>query len=208
VPEQLQQTSDEPAAGAEPAPSDELTLKPADASEPPAEEKTMVLPPAQPGQDGDQTVVFEGANAAAAAAGAAPDEPKDFGMLSTRTAPDNVKPEQVRSLAFIYAVGEEDFCADVLCELDAICLKSSASPMFINRPLVEVCGDGVNGNVVLQKVSDAKSLGLVCLGNVPQETVYEVENVFTAAGVFFRHYTRETFGHSAALDLVMELILK
>ena len=74
--------------------------------------------------------------------------------------------------------------------------------------MVDVCGTGINGNVVLQKVADAKALGLLCLGSVPQETVYEVENVFTAAGVFFKHYTRETFNHSVALDLVMEFILK
>ena len=168
----------------------------------------MVLPPAQGEQAGDQTVVFEGANSAFASGSAPQEEPKDFGMLSTRTVPDNVKPEQVRSVAFIYAGDDEAFCAEVLAELDAICLKSSANPMFISRPLVEVCGDGVNGNVVLQKVSDAKALGLVCLGNVPQETVYEVENVFTAAGVFFKHYTRETFNHSVALEMVMEFILK
>jgi hypothetical protein len=173
------------------------------------DEKTMVIVPPPAGPDGEKTVIFEaGANLPEAPPQAASGEPKDFGALAAKTVPEGVSPEHVRSVAFLYSREDEAFCADVLTALDAICLKSTSNPMFISRALVDVCEAGTNGNIVMQKVMDAKAVGLVCLGNMPQETVYELENVFTAAGIFFRHLTRENFNHSAALDLVMEFILK
>jgi hypothetical protein len=173
------------------------------------EEKTMIIAPPPAGPDGEKTVIFEaGANFPGAQQQAAFGETKDFGALAAKTAPDGVSPEHVRGVAFIYALEDEALCADMLAALDAICLRSSSNPMFISRALVEACEAGTNGNVVMQKVADAKAVGLVCLGAIPQETVYELENVFTAAGIFFRHLTRENFNHSATLDLVTEFILK
>jgi len=179
-------------------PAEGLALAP---SEPAAEERTVVIAPSQ--SEGEKTVIFDGTASAAPASA-----PRDLGSLSVRPAPENVQPERIRNVAFIYAGGEESFCAEVLADLDAICLKSASSPMFIARSFVDVCEPGTNGNVVMQKVVDAKAAGLVCLGGVAQESVYEMENVFTAAGAFFRHLTRENYSRSAALDLVMEFILK
>lgn len=187
------------------APGPEVSLP----SAPAEEERTMIIAPPPEGPDGEKTVIFQaGADTAAETARRPFVEPRDFVTLAARTAPEGVTPEHVRGVAFLYAREDEALCAEVLAELDAICLKSSSSPMFIGRVLVESCEAGINGNVVMQKVVDAKAVGLVCIGGVPQETVYEIENVFTAAGVFFRHLTRENFNRSAALDLVMDLILK
>jgi hypothetical protein len=80
--------------------------------------------------------------------------------------------------------------------------------MFIKRGFVQIFTPGLGGTVYMQKVADSGSVGLISVGNVPQENVYEVENVFTAGGVFFRHFPREALTHSAALDLVTEFILK
>ncbi len=209
VPEQ------QPGAG---LPGEGFTLQPVEAAPAPSvsgpvssadEEKTMIIAPPPAGPDGEKTVIFEaGATLPGATQQAAYGETKDFGALAAKTAPDGVSPDRVRGVAFIYAREDEALCADMLAALDAVCLKSSSNPMFISRALVEACEAGTNGNVVMQKVVDAKAVGLVCLGAIPQETVYELENVFTAAGVFFKHLTRENFNHSATLDLVMEFILK
>jgi hypothetical protein len=172
------------------------------------DEKTMIIAPPSPASDDEKTVIFEaGANPAAATQGASGGR-NDLGALAAKSAPGGVKPEQVRNVAFLYAREDGDLCADMLAELDAVCLKSPSNPMFINRAFVEVCESGNNGNVVMQKVVDAKAAGLICLGRIPQETVYEIENVFTAAGMFSRHLTRESFSHSAVLDLVLEFMLK
>jgi hypothetical protein len=156
-------------------------------------------PPDAP--DGEKTVIYE-ADAAPAAA------PADLESLAAKQAPENVSADRVRTVAFLYAAEDAGLCAELLAELDAVCLQSPSSPMFVKRAFVGVCSSGHNGNVVMQKVTDANALGLVCLGNIPQEAVYEMENVFTAAGTFFRHMPREQFNRSAVLDLVMEFILK
>ena len=96
----------------------------------------------------------------------------------------------------------------MLAELDAICLKSATKPMFIKRAYVKECDVDSNANFVHQSVTDSCSAGLVCLGAVPQEKVYEIENAFASSGGFFRFYDSSTFTHYTALDLVADLILR
>ena len=174
------------------------------AAAPDHDDKTVVIAPVTPRPEDDKTVIYE--------AGAAPGETlqgrADLGYLADRAVPDGIAPERVRTVAFLYAEADSELCAELLAELDAICLKSASKPMFIKRGFVRACIPGVSGNMYLQQVADAGAAGLICVGNVPQENVYEVENVFTAGGVFFRHFSRDVFCHSAALDLVAELILK
>lgn len=168
------------------------------------DDKTMVIPPSSTRPEDEKTVIYEaGADPGVISRGRG-----DLGSLSDKPVPDGIPPERVRTVAFLYAQEDAGLCADVLAELDAICLKSPSNPMFIKRGFVSVCVPGISGTVYMQKVADAGAVGLVCVGNVPQETIYEVENVFTAGGVFFRHFPREAFSHSAALDLVAEFILK
>ncbi|HBB66984.1 MAG: hypothetical protein A2X28_08100 [Elusimicrobia bacterium GWA2_56_46] len=170
---------------------------------PGGEDKTVVIPPSA-GPEQDRTVIYEaGTDPGAASRGAA-----DLDSLAARPVPEGIPPERVRTVAFLYAAEDAGLCAGALAELDAICLKSPAKPMFIKRAFVQVCEPGNSGNVVMQKVVDSAACGLVCFGDLPQENVFEIENVFTAGGVFFRHLPRESFNHSAALDLVTEFILK
>ena len=122
--------------------------------------------------------------------------------------PEGIPAERVRALCFLYAPEEKALCATVLSELDAICLKSAEKPMFVKRASVQECAPELNANFIMQSVTDAGGQGLICVGAIPQEKIYEVENTFTSSGGFFRHYDSASFTHSAALDLVMDLILR
>ncbi|MEI7481454.1 MAG: hypothetical protein WCK75_03810 [Elusimicrobiota bacterium] len=177
---------------------------PTPAAAPGDNDKTMVFPPAAAMPEEAKTVIYK----AAADSGVTSGGDVDLGPLAERPVPDGIPAERVRTIAFIYAQEDAGFCAEMLKELDSICLKSTSKPMFIKRGFVMVCAPGVSGNVYMQKVADAGAAGLICMGNIPQENIYEMENVFTAGGVFFKHFPRAAFTHSAALDLVTEFILR
>ena len=167
-------------------------------------DKTTVIPPPPVRPEDEKTVIYEaGANPGVVSRGRT-----DLGALAGRPVPDGIPPERVRTVAFLYAQEDASLCADMLAELDAICLKSTSKPIFIKRGFVQACAPGVSGPVYMQKVADAGAMGLILVGNVPQDNVYELENVFIAGGVFFRHFPQEAISHSSALELVTELILK
>jgi len=202
-------------APAEPAASPGLELEPASAmfsSQPQAavpqlsgDETLVVAPPPAASGDEEKTVIFE--------AGAMPgttsrSQAGDLAGLAGRPVPEGIPAERVRAIVFLYSPEDKALCATVLSELDAICLKSASKPMFIKRSSVRECEPDLNANVALQLVQDAGANGLLCVGNVPQEKIYELENTFSGAGVFFRHYDAAAFTHSSALDLVADLILR
>jgi hypothetical protein len=169
------------------------------------EETLVVAPTSSGGGDEEKTVIFD--------AGSMPGvtsrtQAGDLAGLSERQAPEGVPAERQRGLVFLYSPEEKGLCATVMSELDAICLKSQTKPMFVKRSAVKEFDLGINSNVLLQLVQDTGANGLVCLGNVPQEKVYEMENVFSGASGFFRHYDSSSFTHTAALDLVSDLILR
>jgi len=80
--------------------------------------------------------------------------------------------------------------------------------MFIKRAAVKVFDPDMNANFVLQTTTDSGAVGLVCAGGIPQEKVYEIENIFSSSGLYFRHFDSESFSHSAVLDLILEVILR
>lgn len=167
-------------------------------------EETLVVAP-RPDSSGEEekTVIFQASPETTTRAQA-----KDLASLSAKQAPEGIPPERVRSLVFLYSPGDEALCATVLAELDAICLKSATKPMFIKRAYVKDCDVDSNANFIHQSVADSGASGLVCVGAVPQEKIYEIENAFTSSGGFFRYYDSSTFTHSTALDLVADLILR
>lgn len=185
-----------------------LVLEPASAAvsgAAPSGDETLVVPPPSGSGDEEKTVIFE--------AGAAPgitsrSQAGDLAGLAGRSVPEGIPAERVRALCFLYAPEDKALCATVLSELDAICLKSSDKPMFVKRASVQECSPDLNANYILQSVTDAGGQGLICVGSIPQEKIYEVENTFSSSGGFFRHYDSSSFTHSAALDMVMDLILR
>ncbi|MFA6433403.1 MAG: hypothetical protein WCW52_01775 [Elusimicrobiales bacterium] len=183
-----------------------------DANIPPAapadNDKTMVVPLSAVRPEEEKTVIYEAGAEPGTNPGALQRGAGALGALADKPVPDGIPAERVRTVAFLYAQGDAGQCADMLAELDSVCLKSPSTPMFLKRGFVLACTPGVGGSVYLQKVADAGAVGLILAGDVPQENVYEIENVFTAGGVFFRHFPRGSFNHAAALDLVTEFILK
>ena len=172
-----------------------------------AGEKTVVFGPGQgPGTPGgEETLVYQGGDPSATSrtkAGASLPE------LAAMEPPDTVDKSRVKTLAFMYASGEDKFCADVLATLDAICLKSESRPMFIKRAFVKPCGDDMRGAVAQRLVSEAGAAGLICVGSVAQEALYDIENAFGSSGSFFRHFSQDNFNLTSALDSVLDLILK
>jgi hypothetical protein len=167
-------------------------------------EETLVVAPAQASSgDEEKTMIFQAApsNTSRAQAG-------DLESLAAKTVPEGIPAERVRPMMFVYSMEDKALCATALAELDAICLKSATKPMFIKRAAVKECDPDVNPNFLQQSVAECGALGLVCLGNVPSEKVMEIEGVFSAANVFFRAYDSSSFNHSAALDLVTDLIVR
>ncbi|HAT73041.1 MAG TPA: hypothetical protein DCS63_09525 [Elusimicrobia bacterium] len=169
-------------------------------------DETLVVPPPSGGSgDEERTVIFEAGAVPGIVSGA---QAGDLVVLAEKPAPEGIPAERLRSLAFLYSAEDKALCATVLAELDAICLKSATKPMFIKRASVRECAADVNANYVLQAVTDAGAQGLVCVGAIPQEKIYEIENAFSSSGGFFRHYDSASFSHSTALDLVSDLILR
>jgi hypothetical protein len=189
-------------------PESGLVLEPASAAvsgSAPSGDETLVVPPPSGSGDEEKTVIFE--------AGSAPgitsrSHAGDLAGLAGRAVPEGIPAERVRALCFLYAPEDKALCATVLSELDAICLKSGDKPMFVKRAAVQECAPDMNANYILQSVTDAGGQGLICVGAIPQEKIYEVENTFSSSSGFFRHYDSSSFTHSAALDLVMDLILR
>lgn len=185
-----------------------LVLEPASAvvsGAAPSGDETLVVPPPAGQPEEEKTVIFE--------AGAAPgitsrSQAGDLAGLAGRQPPEGLPAERIRSLAFLYAPEDKALCATVLAELDSICLKSPDKPMFVKRASVSECDPNLNGNYIMQTVTDSGAQGLICVGAIPQEKIYEVESVFTAANGFFRHYDSSSFTRSAALDLVLDIILR
>ena len=196
-----------------PTPQDFTLRSNAPASEEPGfviKQTNLEMDPNPPAAPSDDTAAIEkeeertGIFTTVSAAG-----PKDeIGPIADKPVPDGIPPERVRTVAFLYAAEDTDLCADVLNELDAICLKSASKPMFIKRAFVQTFSPEINGNMYLQKVSEAGAMGLICLGNIPKDSVYDMENIFNAGVTFFRHFSREAFTRSAVLDLISELMLK
>ncbi len=170
----------------------------------PSGDETLVIAPGA-GSSGEEekTVIFQAGPSSTARAQAG-----DLASLSGRQQPEGIPPERVRSIAFLYSQGDETLCASVLAEMDAICLKSAAKPMYIKRAYVKVCEADANANFVSQSVTDSGAIGLVCVGAIPQEKVYEIENALSSAGGFFRYFDSSSFSHSSALDLVADLIIR
>ena len=170
----------------------------------PEGDKTIVVAPSAAGTGEEHTVIHK----------SGPDitsrrmKGEDLAALSQKQAPEGVTEERTKSLAFLYPEGEEWFCAEVLSELDAICLKSPSKPMFLRRAFVKVFELKTSPNFVFQTVSDAKAAGLIFAGTLSQDKVSELESVFSSSGGLFRHLSADSFSHSSALDLVSELILR
>lgn len=174
-----------------------------------AGDATLVVAPSQFGSGGsgeeEKTVVFQAAVGPGVTSRA---KLEDLDALSNKAAPEGIPPERVRPLMFLYAPSEGALCANLLAELDAICSRSLETPMFVKRAGVQQLDVDMNANFVLQTTTDSGAVGLVCVGEVPQEKLYEIENVFNSSGAMFRHYDRATFNHSAMLDLLLEVILR
>lgn len=167
-------------------------------------DETLVMPP--PGGDSpeeEKTVIFQAPPSTTSRAQAG-----DLTGLAEKGVPDGIPEDRVRSLMFLYSSEDKALCATVLAELDSICLKSATKPMFIKRAAVQEFEADANPNFVQQAVTDSGAQGLICVGSVPQDKVYELESLFGSSNGFFRHYESASFSHSAALDLVTDIILR
>ena len=199
-----------PAAG--PSSPQGIELEPASAmfsgqpaSGPSGDETLVIAPPSGASGDDEKTVIFQAGQIPGVTSRS---QAGDLAGLSERPVPEGIPAERVKGLVFLYSPDDKALCATVMAELDAICLKSASKPMFVKRSSVRECDLDLNANVALQMVTDTGATGLICVGAVPQEKVYELENTFSGANGFFRYYDSSSFNHTAALDLVSDLILR
>lgn len=169
-------------------------------------EATLVVAPQRnSGDDGEKTAVFQPSVGPGVTNRA---KREDLERLASLPVPEGIPAERVRPLMFIYSPEGGALCANLLAELDAICQRSQTTPMFIKRTSVRPFDPDMNANFVLQTVTDSGAVGLVCVGEVPQEKLYEMENIFGSAGAYLRHYDLDSFSHTAMLDLLLEVILR
>jgi len=198
----------------EPAPQggNGIELEPASAvlsvqapASPSGDETLVVAPPREAAGGEDKTIISEAAGAPGITSRS---QAGDLSGLASRPIPEGIPEDRVKSLVFLYALEEKALCASVLSELDAICLKSATKPMFVRRAAVRECEPDISASVLQQSVADLGAAGVICVGAIPVEKVYEIENVFSSSGGFFRHFDSSSFSHSAALDLVSDLILR
>jgi hypothetical protein len=174
-------------------------------SESEAEKTVFAAPPPLAESDEGKTVVFE--------AGAVPGmtsraQAGDLAGLSRREPPEGIPAERIRPIYFVYSPEDPALCASLLLELDNVCMHSQTSPMFIKRAGVKAFEPGTNANFLVQTVSDSGAKGLICVGGIPQDKIYEVENAFSSSGVYFKHLDSANFSHSEVLDLLLEMILR
>ncbi|MBU2529661.1 MAG: hypothetical protein KKD35_01375, partial [Elusimicrobia bacterium] len=91
--------------------------------------------------------------------------------------------------------------------MDAICLKSATKPMFIKRPVVQICGSDLRGASAQALVTEHGALGIICVGEMPSEMIYDIENVFANNKMVFKNITNENFSHELIVDIITDLIL-
>ncbi|MCG2725751.1 MAG: hypothetical protein L6420_05770 [Elusimicrobia bacterium] len=127
--------------------------------------------------------------------------------LVEKQIPDGIPDERIKPLIFLYTISDEVLCAEILNTMDAICLKSESKPMFVKRPLVKVCEPEMKGDSAQALVTEYGAMGLICVGDMPQEMIYDIENVFNTNKIFFRHIERENFNYSFIVDIISDLIL-
>ncbi|MDA3823839.1 MAG: hypothetical protein PF450_14680, partial [Bacteroidales bacterium] len=131
----------------------------------------------------------------------------DINELIEKPVPTEIPEERIKSLVFLYANSDETLCAEILNTMDVICLKSETKPMFIKRPVVKVCEPHVRGDSAQELIAEHSALGLICVGDMPSEIIYDIENVFNTKKMFFKHVNKESFNHELIVDIVADLIL-
>ncbi len=127
--------------------------------------------------------------------------------LIERQVPEGIPNGRIKTLVFLYTTTEEALCAEILNTMDAICLKSETKPMFIKRPVVKVCEPHLRGDSAQALVVENGAMGLVCIGDLPSEMIYDIENVFNIKTMFLRHIEKEKFSRELIVDMVVDLIL-
>jgi hypothetical protein len=127
--------------------------------------------------------------------------------LIERQVPEGIPDERIKTLVFLYTTTEESLCAEILNTMDTICLKSETKPMFIKRPLVKACEPHLRGDSAQALVTENGAIGLICIGDLPSEMIYDIENVFNSNKMFLQHINKEKFSHELIVDIVADLIL-
>ncbi|MCK5356860.1 MAG: hypothetical protein KAJ48_00560, partial [Elusimicrobiales bacterium] len=131
----------------------------------------------------------------------------DIKDLIEKQVPEGIPDERIKSLVFLYTSNEETLCAEILNAMDMICLKSATKPMFVKRPVVKVCEPHMRGDSAQALVSENEALGIICVGDMPSEMIYDIENVFSTNKIYFQHINKEIFNYELVVDLVADLIL-
>lgn len=171
----------------------------------PEEDKTLVFEPSIPEQQGQDLGLQEEKTAVFS-----PDETnsilqsdRDF---STDQAPSQIPSERIKNAGFIFS--DRNMLNHVLKTLDEICLASKDKPMFINRSFIFEYSQDFSSNLINQKAAETSCQAIVAAGEMPHENVYELETVFSSAGIIFRHFKPSDFSKSQAIDFILDLIAK
>ncbi|MFH1619419.1 MAG: hypothetical protein ABIG11_05890 [bacterium] len=163
-----------------------------------AEEKTVIIAPQE-----EATVMMSPEEAPSVTQRASLDE------LASKAVPEGIPPEQVRSLGFLYAIGEGHLCAGFLAAIDDICSKAVKRPLFVKRAFVRVFEEETRGAAVVDFCAETAAMGVVCLGSIPEGAVREVEKSLMTANLFLKHVTvEEAPQRSSAVDLMADIILR
>lgn len=163
-----------------------------------AEEKTLIIAPEE-----ETTVVLSPETTQRAVSGAAGSEMFEKGV------PAGMPDDQVKGLGFIYAQGDEGLCAGFLSMLDDVCGKSKKRPIFIKRAFVRQFEEGMNGAAAVDAASESSAIGIVCVGNIPEQYMRDMDKALMGSGVLFKYISADEAPQRAcAVDLIAEIMLR
>lgn len=114
--------------------------------------------------------------------------------------------ERTRRIGIIYALSDERLLVDFIKKLDEISSASAEKPMFVERSFFMVYDENFSTETLLVNSQNANINAVVCIGELPLDKMYEIENSVLQAGYLFLVVKRNSFSDTLVIDFLCDLI--
>lgn len=119
--------------------------------------------------------------------------------------PDNISEERIRRIAIIYASNDDKNLKSFLDFLDEISLFSKEKPMFVERSIFMLYDENFSLETFMLTAQNEKINGVVLIGNLPVDKIYELESSISQLGCVFLNLKGEV-SKSIVIDFILDLI--
>lgn len=131
------------------------------------------------------------------------DETKE---LIHKSKPEGILDERVRRIAIIYTSNyNEDNLRNFINLLDEISLSSREAPMFVERSIFMVYDENFSTESFVLNAQNEKVNGVVLLGELPIDRIYEIESAVSQLGCIFLNL-KGMVSKSIVIDFILDLI--